>query len=117
MRIGRPSPPECELSAQESLWHWRCLWPAVYSALLTLILHFFTTPITVTGEDSGEFIGAAYSLGIPHPPGYPTWCLMAHPFTWIPTASVAAWVNFSSAFFGAVTVLLVVLIIIQLTRN
>ncbi len=117
MRIGRPSPPECELSAQESLWYWSNLWPAAYCWLMTYVLYVTSLPIMVTGEDSGEFIGAAYFLGIPHPPGYPTWCLMAHPFTWQPGLGAAYCVSNSSAFFGAVTVLLVVLIIIQLTHN
>ena len=59
---------------------------------------------TVTGEDSGELITAAYFLGIAHPPGYPLWCLLAHPFTWLPWGDVAWRVNLSSAFFAGATI-------------
>ena len=52
-------------------------------------LYVYTLAPTVTLEDSGEFITAAYHLGVPHPPGYPLWCLIAHTFTWIPLGSVA----------------------------
>src|SRR5262249_33572863 len=31
---------------------------------------------TVTGEDSGELVTAAYQLGVAHPPGYPIWVLV-----------------------------------------
>ncbi len=56
---------------------------------------------SVTLEDSGEFLTAAYNLGIPHPPGYPLWCLLAHPFTWIPIGSIAERVHFFDALCGA----------------
>ncbi len=44
---------------------------------------------TVTFEDSGELVTAAWLLGVPHEPGYPLWTLLAHAFTWLPAGTVA----------------------------
>ena len=67
---------------------------AIGTGLLALFLYLVTLAPSVTGEDSGELIGAAYSLGVPHPPGYPVWTLLAHAFTWIPVGSIGWRVNF-----------------------
>lgn len=67
-------------------------------------VYLSTLPPTVTGEDSGELIVAAYTLGVPHPPGYPIWCLLAHPFTYIPIGSVGWRVALSSAVFASMAV-------------
>ena len=40
-------------------------------------------------EDDGEFMMATYFLGVAHPPGYPLYVLLAHPFTWLPFGEVA----------------------------
>ncbi|HET6203971.1 MAG TPA: DUF2723 domain-containing protein [Planctomycetota bacterium] len=52
--------------------------------------------------DSGELIAAAYTLGIPHPPGYPLWCLFASAFgRLVPGVSFTFGANLSSAAAGA----------------
>jgi len=66
-----------------------------------LALYVATLAPSVTLEDSGELITAAYHLGVPHPSGYPLWCLVAHVFTWLPWGSVAERVHLSSAVLGA----------------
>ncbi len=81
------------------------------AAALALLVYLLTLARTVTGEDSGELIVAAWSLGIPHPPGYPLWCLSAHPFTWIPLGAVAWRAAFFSAVCAAGTVYVVVLLV------
>src|SRR6188768_3644586 len=43
----------------------------VLAALPLLVLYASTRARTVTGEDSGELVTAAYQLGVAHPPGYP----------------------------------------------
>ena len=53
---------------------------ATLGALLALAVYLKTLALTVTGEDSGELIAAAATLGIPHPTGYPLWCLLG--FGW-----------------------------------
>ena len=73
---------------------------------------------TITGDDSGELVSAAYTLGIAHPPGYPLWCMLGKLFTIIvPYGSIAWRVGFMSAFFGATTAALLCLIVIRLSKS
>ncbi len=80
----------------------------------SLLTYLFTLAPTVTGEDSGELVSAAYTLGIPHPPGYPLWCLVAHFFTWLPFGNVAWRVNLGSAVCAALACALCVLLFVRL---
>ncbi|HSJ56596.1 MAG TPA: DUF2723 domain-containing protein, partial [Anaerolineae bacterium] len=50
-----------------------------------------------TGTDGGDLIAAAYTLGVPHPTGYPTYTLLAWLFTRLPIGVVAYRVNLLSA--------------------
>ena len=90
---------------------------ALLAALAAFWLYYQTLGPTITGEDSGEFITAAYTLGIPHPPGYPLYCLLGHLFTWLPRGEIAWRVNLMSACFGAGTVYMVTLLVVYLSRN
>ena len=45
----------------------------------------------MTSEDSGELITAAYCFGIPHPPGYPLWTILAGGFLRILQVGSVAW--------------------------
>lgn len=90
---------------------------AAASSIIVLFVYIATLPPTVSGEDSGELITAAYTLGIPHPPGYPAWCLLAHPFTYLPFGTVAWRVAFSSAVFGAGAAFFAGLITIKLSGS
>ena len=92
-------------------------WPAIASFVGPLLLYTFTMAPTVTLEDSGEFITAAYNLGIPHPPGYPLWCMLAHLFTWIPVGNIPERVHFFSAVCGAGTCLVTYFIGQRLTHD
>src|SRR5206468_818496 len=56
---------------------------------LSLLTYLVTLAPTVTGEDSGEFVAAAYTLGIPHPPGYPLWCLITRIFMLVAVGDIA----------------------------
>lgn len=47
--------------------------------------------------DGGELAAAASTLGIAHPPGYPTYLLLAHPLTLLPVGEVATRTNLFSA--------------------
>lgn len=80
------------------------------AGLVALVVYAATMAPTVTGEDSGELIGAAWSLGIPHPPGYPVWTMLAHAFTWLPFGTPGWRVNALSAVCGAGTVGLLTLL-------
>ncbi len=82
---------------------WERLAVALAVSLCALVTYVATLAPTVVGGDSGELITAAVTLGIPHPPGYPLYCLLAHLFTWLPIGSLAYRVNLFSAVAGAAT--------------
>lgn len=90
---------------------------AAIAAAGALAVYLATLAPTVSGEDSGELIAAAYTMGVPHPPGYPLWCLLGRLFTYVPLGSVAWRVNLSSAVCASAAVFLVALLVIHLTRN
>lgn len=85
--------------------------------LFSLAVYLKTLCPTVSFGDSGELITAAYTLGVAHPPGSPTWCLLAKLFTFIPLGSLAYRVNLLSAFFASMTVLLIYIIMLRLARG
>ena len=45
--------------------------------LIALGVYIFSLPPSITLEDAGELVVAADHLGVPHPPGYPLWTLLA----------------------------------------
>lgn len=64
--------------------------------------------------DMGEFATAAYVLGIAHNTGYPLLMLLGKLFTLLPVGDVAYRVNLMSAAFGALTVLMLYVIVFEL---
>lgn len=81
---------------------WRDTWGHALVVFVGLtLLYGLTAPLTVALEDDGEFVMAAYYLGVAHPPGYPLYVLLTHPFTWLPFGSVAYRVHLASGVFGA----------------
>ena len=56
----------------------------------------------------------AYSLGITHPTGYPTWVMVTHLFTQLPFESPAYWANFASAVWATAAVIFIYLICLRL---
>jgi len=56
------------------------------------------------GSDGGDLIAAAYTLGVPHPTGYPTYTLLAWLFSRLPLGTIAYRVNLLSAFCAALAV-------------
>src|SRR6187397_2613348 len=70
---------------------------------------------TVSSGDSGEFISASHTLGIPHAPGFPAYVLTAKLFQKaIPWGNVGYRTNLFSAFCGALAVALVFCMALQL---
>ncbi len=84
----------------------------------------YTQAPTVTLEDSGELVVAADYLGVPHPPGYPLWTIIAWIFTRIFSfvkyygQPNPAWgVNFCSGVFGALTCAAAAMLVSRVGRN
>lgn len=71
------------------------------SFIIAFGLYLSTLAPTVTFEDSGELIAAAYNLGIPHEPGYPLFTIAGRVFSMLPLNNVAYRLNLMSAFFSA----------------
>ncbi|GAB4330347.1 MAG: hypothetical protein Kow0099_00880 [Candidatus Abyssubacteria bacterium] len=85
--------------------------------LFPFAVYVFTLCPTVYWDDSGELIAAAYTLGIPHPPGHPLYAILGKLFTFLPFGSIAWRVNFMSAFFGALASLLLYKLIVELLEG
>jgi 4-amino-4-deoxy-L-arabinose transferase-like glycosyltransferase len=73
--------------------------------VLVGILYLSTTAKDLTfahqGTDGGDLAAAAWNLGVPHPPGYPTYTLLGWLFTRLPVGTIAFRTNIMSAVFGA----------------
>lgn len=82
-----------------------------------LSVFIFTLAPTITPEDSGELVTAAYTLGIAHPPGFPLYTILGKLFTFIPLGTIAWRVNLMSAFFGALTIALLYLVTFRIVKN
>ena len=76
---------------------------------LPLVVYLLTLAPTIIwahdGADGGDLITAAYTLGVPHPPGYPTYCLLGWLFAHLPVRDVAWRLNLMSAVGAALTTL------------
>ena len=92
------------------IFHKRAGWLA---CVFPLFVYVLTLCPTIYWDDAGELIAASYTLGIPHPPGHPLYVLIGKLFTLIPAGSVAWRVNLMSAFFGALTCLVLYRIILE----
>jgi len=91
-------------SARRRVGHARLAQRGPYVAgAVALVVYIITLAPTVTSEDSGELIGAAYFWGVPHPPGYPLWTMLCGIFIKaIPFGNVAWRANLFSAVCTAV---------------
>jgi hypothetical protein len=82
------------------LWSKADPWPAV-TTLAAFSVYFLTLAPDLTfanyGRDGGELITAAATLGIPHPPGYPSYVLLGKLFSLLPIGSIAFRFNLFSA--------------------
>lgn len=69
--------------------------------LFSMTLYLLTLAPTVTFEDSGELIAAAFNLGVPHQPGYPLFTMLGRVFSLLPLGEVAYRLNLMSAVLSA----------------
>ena len=86
----------------------------LFSALIFfsgLMLYIRTLAPGLLLGDSAEFQTLAYTLGMTHPTGYPVYIILAHWFTLLPIGEMAWRVNLFSAFWGALTLAFLYLIL------
>src|SRR5262245_14692538 len=76
-----------------------------------LLLYVRTLAPSLLWGDSAEFQTLSYTLGMTHPSGYMTHIMIGKLFTYIPVGNIAYRVNLMSAFFGALAVAQVYLIV------
>ncbi len=83
-------------------------WAAGVAGVLALGVYLLTLAPTITwrhgGADGGELAVVAATLGVAHPPGYPTWTLLAWLFHWLPVGELAQRIALLSALSGALAV-------------
>jgi hypothetical protein len=90
---------------------------ALAAAGLVLLGYVVTLAPTVTFWDAGEFIAAAKTLGIPHPPGTPLFVMIAHVWALLlPVGEYAVRTNLLSATLSAAGAGLFFLIVHQSLR-
>jgi hypothetical protein len=77
---------------------------AAGAALAVLCLYLVTLAPTTAMWDTSEYIAAAYTLGLPHPPGNPLFVLIGRVFAVLPIApTVAMRINILAAICSAVS--------------
>jgi hypothetical protein len=97
-------------------------WLAIGVTLTTFAVYLCTLAPTITwshgGADSGDLAAAVATLGIAHPPGYPTYVLLGHVWSWLPLGDDLAYrLNLLSATSAALAAGLAVLTITYLGRQ
>jgi hypothetical protein len=90
---------------------WLAWVAAAIPAIAALALYLRTLAPTVATGDSGELATVAATLGLAHPPGYPTFTMLGHAFTWLPIGDAAYRINLMSAVLDAAAVLVACLIV------
>src|SRR5438128_12305564 len=76
---------------------------AAIAAVVVLLLYVVTLAPTTAMWDASEYITAAYTLGIPHPPGNPLFTLLGRVASLVPVGSVAVRINALAAVCSALS--------------
>ncbi|MCU0305299.1 MAG: DUF2723 domain-containing protein, partial [Thermoanaerobaculales bacterium] len=82
--------------------------PALATGLVSgaaaLALYLWSLAPGLTSADGGDFLIAAYHLGVPHPSGYPLWTMLGWIATRLPLADPAVATNLLSAVCAALAI-------------
>ena len=84
---------------------------ALLLGILSLALYVRTLAPSLLYGDIAEFQTLSYTLGMTHASGYPTQIIFGKLFTFLPFGNIAYRINLMSAFFGALAVANVYLIV------
>jgi hypothetical protein len=82
-----------------------------------LVLYIPTAARDLIFGDGPELTGAAITLGVAHPPGYPVWTMIAHLFTLLPVGTFSFRVSVFSVAAAAVCVGIVYLVAYRLSGS
>ncbi len=97
----RYNPPKMLPLALQTQKRLRALAPPVVAGALAFWLYAATAAPGLTwahdGADGGDLIAAAMIWGVPHPSGYPTYCLLGRLFALLPLGNIARRFNLFSA--------------------
>ena len=113
---NKPAWPQLAVSAIPITWPW----PLTLVASLALAYSLTIAPgLTWAnhGDDGGDLITAAATLGVAHPTGYPTYLLLARLFQLLPFGNLAFRTNLLSAASAIGAALGVRAIILELSRS
>jgi hypothetical protein len=84
--------------------------------VLVLVIYRLVSAPTASFWDCGELIACCYILGIPHPPGTPLFVMLGRLFSFLPVnPEPASRIGFLTSFFGAMTCMLLYLLIVKIT--
>lgn len=72
---------------------------------------------SIYGGDAGDLVTAAYSRGIPHPPGYPLYTFLAHLATYIPYETIAWRVSLVSSIPLTIAAVLLFILLRNITKS
>jgi hypothetical protein len=90
---------------------------AFVAGLVVFVIYLITLAPTTAFWDTSEYIAAAYTLGIPHPPGNPLFTVLAHVWGALPLGDYAVRINLFAAFTSAATAGLFFLVADRWMRN
>ncbi len=87
---------------------------------VAFVVYTLTVEETASFWDCGEFIAVSYKLMVSHPPGAPTFMLLARMFSFLAlgdTSQVAFWINMLSVISSALTIAFLFWSIVLLGRK
>jgi hypothetical protein len=94
------------------------VWMASFTLYLMTLAPTLTWGANDIGTDGPELLAAADTLGIPHPPGYPTYMLLLKSFaTIVPIGDFAYRGNLFSAVMASTAVVFVFALVLRLTTH
>ncbi len=86
--------------------------------IMTFTIYLPNISSSVFGGDSGDFLSAIVSKGVPHPSGYPLYTLIGIFFNYLPVGHTSAWrIGLSSALFASLTTVFVYMISNEIVKK
>lgn len=85
--------------------------------LVTFAIFVGSSAPTVYVGDNGELVSSAYLLGIPHPSGYPLFCVSGKLFSFVPLGNIAFRMNVINSAFASASMILLFFLLNKLTNS